>query len=129
MREAFPELTDDVAATREAMLPGITSGPGQGNGLAGIEGIARLAGGEISVMSGGAFGQLRYGDGVSSTWQPVTGGVEFRGTAVTLSIPLDVEVDLREAVSAARLLGPVAACSGRRWGWGRPSGPSFARRG
>jgi hypothetical protein len=30
MREAFPVLTDDVAATQRAMLPGVTSGPGQG---------------------------------------------------------------------------------------------------
>jgi anti-sigma regulatory factor (Ser/Thr protein kinase) len=43
MRDAFPDF-DDLTAARESIRPGITSGPGQGNGLAGIDSIAKLSG-------------------------------------------------------------------------------------
>lgn len=98
MLAAFPELADDVQAVRHAMLPGVTSGSGQGNGLAGIESIARLLGGEINVISGTCFGMLHYGEGGYSRWQSVARDVCFPGTAVTLQLPLDVELDLREAL-------------------------------
>ncbi|MDA0160650.1 DUF4325 domain-containing protein [Solirubrobacter ginsenosidimutans] len=99
MRDAFPALTDDVTATQRAILPGVTSGPGQGNGLAGINSIARLAQGEISLISGRAFAMLSYGSGRSrATWAPVAGSVAFPGTAVVLQLPLNVHLDLREAL-------------------------------
>jgi anti-sigma regulatory factor (Ser/Thr protein kinase) len=99
MREVFSELTTDLSAVQRAMLPGVTSGAGQGNGLAGIENIAHLAKGELTVVSGCAFGDIRFNKSDRWTWQPVIGGVRFPGTAVTLNLPLDVSVDLREALS------------------------------
>ena len=99
MRESFPELVDDIAACKHALEPGITSGPGQGNGLAGIQSIAELAGGEISILSGHAYGQLNYSDETPVVfWRNVFEGVNFPGTVVTVSLPLDVELDLREAL-------------------------------
>lgn len=99
MREAFPKLDTDLLAVEQAVLPGVTSGAGQGNGLAGICSIARLAEGEVSILSGRAYANLRYvGHDVREHWQPVIEDINFPGTAVTLSLPLDVQLDLREAL-------------------------------
>lgn len=98
MREAFPAL-DDLAAAKHSLLPGVTSGPGQGNGLAGIDSIARLSRGEVNLISGAAFGMMSYSGKGRDTWEPVAGGVSFPGTAVRLTLPLDVHLDLRHALS------------------------------
>lgn len=98
MRRAFPHLADDLSALQKAVLPGITSGLGEGNGLAGLNNIARLAAGEVTLMSGQAWGMMRYGKRAYETWDKPLRGVHFPGTAVSFSIPLDVHFDLKEAL-------------------------------
>ncbi len=100
MRAQFPDLDDDVAAAQEALLPGVTSGPGQGNGLAGIKSIADLAGGKITILTNSALG-LISGSGLDNRaeWKTVFEHVSFPGTALSLQLPLDIHLDLREALS------------------------------
>jgi anti-sigma regulatory factor (Ser/Thr protein kinase) len=98
MRDAFRHL-DDVEAVRHAFEPGVTSGPGQGNGLAGIHSIAMMSRGEISVLSRRAYGRLQYSDDKPDVlWMPVAGEVDFPGSSITIQLPLDVHLDLRKAL-------------------------------
>jgi anti-sigma regulatory factor (Ser/Thr protein kinase) len=104
MREAFPDLRNDVQALEEAMKRGVTSIPdsGQGNGLAGSLRIATYAEGSFKISSG--KGQIAvFRDARSGEYRPkkarFPGEMRFPGTLVMVELQTDADFAIEEALA------------------------------
>jgi anti-sigma regulatory factor (Ser/Thr protein kinase) len=101
MRDAFPRIAD-AEALSEAIKPGVTSGPGQGNGLTGSLRIATGASGSFKVTSGKAsLSVFREGRGDRYRTQKTRApeGFKFPGTVVMVELATDADLDLMEALT------------------------------
>lgn len=100
MRDAFPQLRDDEALA-EAVKAGVTSGPGQGNGLTGSLRIASGAEGSFKVASGKAslsvFKDSRTGR-YRTQKSRTPDGFRFPGAIVMVELATDSNLNLGEAL-------------------------------